>query len=99
MLPDRVSNPGPLTYESGALPIALRGPAIKHGDTTSKIKHGDTTSKSICHYAVMYLLDIVPIFIVKHYLVGCSLVMLSHILTSFSALLGRSPQGHGCLRH
>ena len=27
MLPDRVSNPGPLTYEPGALPIALRGPA------------------------------------------------------------------------
>ena len=26
MLPDRVSNPGPLTYESGVLPIALRGP-------------------------------------------------------------------------
>ena len=31
MLPDRVSNPGPLTYESGALPIALRGPARKSG--------------------------------------------------------------------
>ena len=29
MLPDRVSNPGPLTYESGALPIALRGPAFQ----------------------------------------------------------------------
>ena len=27
MLPDRVSSPGPLTYESGALSIALRGPA------------------------------------------------------------------------
>ena len=27
MLPDRVLNPGPLTYQSGALPIALRGPA------------------------------------------------------------------------
>ena len=27
MLPDRVSNPGPLTYESGALPIALCSPA------------------------------------------------------------------------
>ena len=27
MLPDLVSNPGPLIYESGALPIALRGPA------------------------------------------------------------------------
>ena len=30
MLPDRVSNPGPLTYESGALPTALRGPALTH---------------------------------------------------------------------
>ena len=28
MLPDRVSNPGPLTYESGALTIVLRGPAL-----------------------------------------------------------------------
>ena len=28
MLPDRVSNPGPLTYESSALPIALHGPAV-----------------------------------------------------------------------
>ena len=25
MLPDQVSNPGPLTYESGALPVALHG--------------------------------------------------------------------------
>ena len=31
MLPDRVSNPGPLTYESGALPIALRGLAPLSG--------------------------------------------------------------------
>ena len=28
MLPDRVSNPGPLTYESGAQPIALHGLAL-----------------------------------------------------------------------
>ena len=27
MWPDRVSNPGPLTYESDALPTALCGPA------------------------------------------------------------------------
>ena len=27
MWPDRVSNPGPLIYESDALPTALRGPA------------------------------------------------------------------------
>ena len=26
MWPDRVSNPGPLTYESGALPIAWEEP-------------------------------------------------------------------------
>ena len=32
MWPDRVSNPGSLTYESGALPTALRGPAA---DTVS----------------------------------------------------------------
>ena len=31
MWPDRVSNPGPLTYESGALSIALRGPAALYG--------------------------------------------------------------------
>ena len=30
MLPDRVSNPGPQTYESDALPIALRGPALRY---------------------------------------------------------------------
>ena len=33
MLLDRVSNPGPLTYESGALPIALRGPAHRNSNT------------------------------------------------------------------
>ena len=27
MWPDRVSNPGPVTYESGALSTALRSPA------------------------------------------------------------------------
>ena len=37
MWPDRVSNPGPLTYESGALPIALRGPASSK-DKSNKIK-------------------------------------------------------------
>ena len=33
MLPDRVSNLEPLTYESGALPIALRGPGDNEGLT------------------------------------------------------------------
>ena len=35
MLPDRVSNPGPLTYESGALPIAHRGPVNSVFDTNN----------------------------------------------------------------
>ena len=38
MLPDQVSNPGPLTYESGALPIALRGPAKKY--ESNELKEG-----------------------------------------------------------
>ena len=50
MLPDRVSNPGPLTYESGALPIALRGPAQYQGyrvDMISilKITKGNNSAK------------------------------------------------------
>ena len=38
MWPDRVSNPGPLTYESGALPTALCGPANIRGGTGDKSK-------------------------------------------------------------
>ena len=30
MRPDQVSNPGPLTYQSGALLTVLRGPAEKY---------------------------------------------------------------------
>ena len=37
MLPDRVSNPGPLNYESGALPIALRGPALRISISPSQV--------------------------------------------------------------
>ena len=40
MLPDRVSNPGPLTYESGALPIALR--------LVSEISYAMTLSVRLC---------------------------------------------------
>ena len=44
MLPDRVSNPGPLTYESGALPIALRGPARKN-EQTNEHTNGRTDAR------------------------------------------------------
>ena len=40
MLPDRVSNTGPLTYESGALSIALRGPAHGSCSPTEVVPHG-----------------------------------------------------------
>ena len=33
MWPDRVSNPGSLTYESGALPTALRSPVLADVDS------------------------------------------------------------------
>ena len=49
MLPDRVSNPGPLTYESGALPIALRGPAtsfVIKSPVAVKVKVGHTQKRS-----------------------------------------------------
>ena len=41
MLPDRVSNPGPLTYESGALPIALRGPALYRNNVSYNTSRTD----------------------------------------------------------
>ena len=53
MLPDRVSNPGPRTYETGALPIALRGPASPllnfspYRDKTVVFPRGKCT-KSFC---------------------------------------------------
>ena len=43
MLPDQVSNPGPLTYESGALPIALRGPAKFCLSNNSKTTKANST--------------------------------------------------------
>ena len=46
MLPDRVSNPGPLTCESGALRIALRGPA-KEKEKKRKNLHGKSEKKEV----------------------------------------------------
>ena len=45
MLPDRVSNPGPLTYESGVLPIALRGPAQQSASLIKTCKLGKILEK------------------------------------------------------
>ena len=47
MLPDRVSNPGPLTYESGALPIALHGPASKKSGNLKINGCGEQTAENL----------------------------------------------------
>ena len=65
MLPDRVSNPGPLIYESGALPIAVRGPAIywefscRIYCSISKISHAILSlngKQNLLHAMTIYLL-------------------------------------------
>ena len=50
MLPDRVSNPGPLTYESGTLLIALRGPAYsgnRNKDSFCSLRMGELQTKGL----------------------------------------------------
>ena len=48
MLPDLLSNPGPLTYESGALPIALRGPAKRLVKSIKSVKGQLLSVKAGC---------------------------------------------------
>ena len=59
MLPDRVSNPGPLTYESGALPIALRGDMMAasfwHKMLTGLSIHRHVSLRIPCRPACIYL--------------------------------------------
>ena len=68
MLPDRVSNPGPLTYESEALPIALRGPAqkkkqqrnryvLQRGQSLLMSKPSQRLSLPVCLYATLLVLS------------------------------------------
>ena len=48
MWPDRVSNPGPPTYESDAQPIALRGPAIRKRIPSSESRGNERVKEKIC---------------------------------------------------
>ena len=70
MLPDRASNPGPLIYESGALPIALRGPAFqfdtKHG-YLSKLTPMTPMGDRVRMTDRPALLEWIPFLIVKNY--------------------------------
>ena len=50
MFPDRVSNPGPLIYESGVLPIALRGPAEIGQYSVAKMSEANTLKASLVFF-------------------------------------------------
>ena len=55
MWPDRVSNPGPLTYESGALPTALRGPAgMDKNSFVSAVTGGALEKAKFCLWKVRW---------------------------------------------
>ena len=58
MLPDRVSNPGPLTYESGVLPIALRGPATCRLTAMTFLRAPETGKASTRGTSDIFHLDI-----------------------------------------
>ena len=56
MWPDRVLNPGSLTYESGALPTALRGPAAHDVKMTSYLRRCDVMTSHRGRYDVILAL-------------------------------------------
>ena len=62
MLTDRVSNPGPLTYESGALPIALRGLADKGSSGMER----QTPTQVVSDQDLFYLHRSVFLFKIKY---------------------------------
>ena len=72
MLPDRVSNPGPLTYESGALPIALHGPAHR---IIPYVINLSMTCKVIIPYdisVIKWLGYVIELALPLHLLIGAS---------------------------
>ena len=70
MLPDRVSNPGPLTYESGVLPIVLRGPA--DGKPTAPQRPGSEVIKILHAQLSMTIVGILTSVSRKNSILGLS---------------------------
>ena len=64
MLPDRVSNPGPLTYESGALPIALCRPAHLVCKEISDKPTSSLTTYIIGTLYILYIPEVTPFHMV-----------------------------------
>ena len=61
MLPDRVSNPGPLTYESGALSTALRGQIFTKRQATFEQRR-EKISLKLAHTLIVVFHSFVCIF-------------------------------------
>ena len=75
MWPDQVSNPGPLTYESGALPTALRGPAF--AEVLALISSLVYKASRVCR-------QILVLKILLSTIVGWIKIKLSHTHSNFS---------------
>ena len=106
MLPDRVSNPGPLTYESGALPIALRGPAsgryVKFfvilfrflylpQITTLKCSKSATAKLPVIHSIIIICLSIGPPKNGKFIIFRCLKILAHYIIVCLSI---ETPNNH-----
>ena len=61
MWPDRVMNPGPLTYESGALPTALRSPTRSSGQNMLYLTCNMTPCVDLAPYWVSRAKDLGPV--------------------------------------
>ena len=57
MWPDRVLNPGPLNYKSGALPTALRGPASPKKHFCEIILKTKNWTMRRCHFKTISILS------------------------------------------
>ena len=66
MWPNQVSNPGPLTCESGALPTAVRGQATQDGHTYCQLKISQILISQIILYLKEYILDTFSIYMFLH---------------------------------
>ena len=60
MLPDRVPNPGPLSYESGALPIALRGPDRQENGRKTGLYRNFSLLSNLINIISFFQYNIIP---------------------------------------
>ena len=81
MLADRISNPGPLTYRPGALPLALRGQARcfegEYLDTTLSV-FLFIMENAVNYSAKIHVTDVILISLVTSVFISIRLVVFSN---------------------